>query len=492
MSELRNALVRNAARLSDSVAFADDEGAITWRHLASRVAGAVLALGPQPETVGIAGRNGVEWAIAFLAASLAGKTIVPIPAFFSPAQIANLVADAGISRIIATDDRAASLPPSLPRERLPQTEAPLTAMPPDCTGSGRLVIFTSGSTGRPKGVRLFRNQHLFTAHALARLVGAREGDRYLSLLPLPMLLEIICAIIIPVLVGGESVFAPQVAEVAVAGRSVDLVETLANTRPNVSVMVPRLLALYAQQLLAQRKSPPESLRFLAVGGAPLPRNVAQVARRAGIPFFEGYGLSECASVVALNTPDASRPGTVGRPLPGLSVRVEDGEIVVSGPSVMDGYLHGGDVTGAWRTGDLGEMDDDGFLRVLGRKDNLIVSPTGRNISPEWIESLLVGHPEVLACAFSWTDTAGPVLLIVPSGNSEGWSGKGEAAERIRAILEPLQEVPEYALPRRVHCISPDEARRHGLFMADGTPRRQAIAAYLNERKREEETIHETS
>ena len=117
------------------------------------------------------------------------------------------------------------------------------------------------------------------------------------------------------------------------------------------------------------------------------------ARRGGLPVYEGYGLSECASVVSLNTPGADRPGTAGRPLPHLRLGVRDGELTVSGSSFL-GYLGAPD---SWRpervrTGDLGALDADGFVQVQGRRDNLIVTSFGRNLSPEWVEAELLAGP----------------------------------------------------------------------------------------------------
>jgi len=145
---------------------------------------------------------------------------------------------------------------------------------------------------------------------------------------------------------------------------------------------------------------PESLRFVAVGGAPAPEALVEAAWALGIPVFEGYGLSECCSVVALNRPGARKNGSVGRALPGLKMSIDQQEIIVEGPSVMDGYLGGTDAGRVWRTGDLGAIDADGYLTVHGRKDNLLVTAAGRNVSPEWIETLLLSDRASASAWFS--------------------------------------------------------------------------------------------
>ena len=133
--------------------------------------------------------------------------------------------------------------------------------------------------------------------------------------------------------------------------------------------------------------PPASLQFVAVGGAKVSRELLARADAVGIPVYEGYGLSECASVVCLNTPAARRAGTVGRPLPHVRVRVDAaGQVHVAGNTML-GYL--GDAPRAPRdeiaTGDLGVFDADGYLQLHGRVGNRFITSFGRNVSPEWVE-----------------------------------------------------------------------------------------------------------
>ena len=126
------------------------------------------------------------------------------------------------------------------------------------------------------------------------------------------------------------------------------------------VLVPELLRAWCASLMLSQERAPQSLRVVAVGGAKTPPEVIALAADLGLPAYEGYGLSECGSVVALNTPGAVRAGTVGRPLPGLDVKIIDGEITVAGPNVMSGYLGKELHKGRWATGDLGDIDEDGF------------------------------------------------------------------------------------------------------------------------------------
>ena len=139
-----------------------------------------------------------------------------------------------------------------------------------------------------------------------------------------------------------------------------------------------------------------ALRFVAVGGARVSASLLARAQAIGLPVFEGYGLSECASVVCLNRPEANRPGTVGRPLPHVEVRLaEDGEVLVRGSTLL-GYLGEPPPEPAWwPTGDLGHFDADGYLHILGRKKNQFITSLGRNVNPEWVEAELTQDGTIL-------------------------------------------------------------------------------------------------
>ncbi|MBK6351278.1 MAG: AMP-binding protein [Proteobacteria bacterium] len=165
-----------------------------------------------------------------------------------------------------------------------------------------------------------------------------------------------------------------------------LLGTLSREQPNSLILVPELL----QVLVVAAEcgwQPPAPLQFVAVGGAKVSRELLERADAAGIPVHEGYGLSECASVVCLNTPAARRAGTVGRPLPHVRVRVDAaGQVHVAGNAML-GYL--GDPPRAPHdeiaTGDLGVFDADGYLQLHGRMGNRFITGFGRNVSPEWVE-----------------------------------------------------------------------------------------------------------
>ena len=141
------------------------------------------------------------------------------------------------------------------------------------------------------------------------------------------------------------------------------------------------------------------MRFAAVGGAPVSPRLLQRAADLGLPVFEGYGLSECASVVCLNTPGHHKPGSVGRPLPHLRLRVaDDGEVTVSGQAFSAYLGEKPSAAGYWPTGDLGELDEDGFLYLRGRRRNVFITAFGRNVAPEWVERELTLEPAIAQAA----------------------------------------------------------------------------------------------
>jgi long-chain acyl-CoA synthetase len=144
-----------------------------------------------------------------------------------------------------------------------------------------------------------------------------------------------------------------------------------------------------------------TVRMLYSGGAPLPRHVAEGFVEAGLPLLEGYGLTEASPVITFNQPHSLRVGTVGQALPGVEIRIApDGEILARGPNVMVGYWKDEEATrstivdGWLHTGDVGSIDEDGFLTITDRKKDLIITSCGKNIAPSMLERLLVSDPYI--------------------------------------------------------------------------------------------------
>jgi long-subunit acyl-CoA synthetase (AMP-forming) len=480
MHRLFDAMSRHASEAGRKAAVSDSEGTIHRSELLAKVIGLAADIKSQSGTIGILAPNGIDWVIAQLACAYAGKIAVPLPTFFSLAQLGHVVRSASVGLILTTDQtKPLTLQSGVKTSRIGDHVAAVDS-PDPVDGFGQ-IIYTSGSTGQPKGVRHESGQIAWSAAALAAATGASAEDTYLSVLPLPLLLETICSIFIPAMLGAYVHFDTTLAEQVGRGDAKGISKAFDLQQPSTSVVVPQLLKQWVGELQAAGSRAPASLRFLAVGGAPVPRQVADKAWNLGIPVHEGYGLSECCSVVALNRPGERRADTVGRPLNGLAVSIDDGEIVVDGPSITDGYLGQGPAPRPWRTGDLGTIDQNGFLNIQGRKDSLIVTSFGRNISPEWIETMLLGDLRIAFCAVVGHGEPHLTAVVVPSGPAEVWFANASYQDVLGLISDCCSGAPEYAVPRACIVTSLQEAANNQL-LTNGRPARKQIEKFVAAKK----------
>ncbi len=481
MREIYDSLRRRAATDDAKLVFSDEANSLTREELLSRAGALGLELPPGVNRVAILAANGVDWAAAQIMGVASGKTVVPLPPFFSPEQLAHVVRDANVQLILCSEGmRPLAAASGIATQAIkPGRRA---AAPIEFVEGYTQIIYTSGSTGHPKGVRLGGRQIGWSTKALGEASEASEKDSYLSILPLPLLLETICAIFIPILVGGKTHFSNESAKIFAAGQAPSVAAAFERACPTFGVLVPQLLGAWVQELAAASKRAPESLRFVAVGGAPAPGALVAAAWALGIPVFEGYGLSECCSVVALNRPGARKKGSVGRALPGLDVSIDQGEIVVEGPSVMVGYLGGTEAERIWRTGDLGTIDADGYLTVHGRKDNLLITALGRNVSPEWIETLLLSDGRIGLCIVFGHGEPHLTALLAPSAAGVAWFSKATRDEVLELVSRCCAGAPPYAVPRDCVVLPPHEIARQGLLTPNGRFRRKEAAAYFKEKR----------
>ncbi|MFN4062506.1 MAG: class I adenylate-forming enzyme family protein [Paracoccus hibiscisoli] len=435
MTPVFDALSHHARQQPDATAFHDGARTITWAGLTDAVGRAASGFAAGPRIVGLH-LTGLDYVIADLAATLAGCRVVPVPGFFSAGQIAHLLADAG----------------AVLTQRLPQGDGALSLA---YAGGADRVIYTSGTTGRPKGVVLGDRQLTAQTRALAAAIGATPDDRYLSVLPQAQLLEQVCGIFVPLLTGAETVIAAEGPACLFTGDGTALARIAAACRPTVTVLAPRQLTLWVAAL-RQGAHAPDSLRYIAVGGAPVSAALLAEARTLGLPVAEGYGLSEASSVVAM-TPAG---GTGMVPLDGTGLRIKDGEIVVDGPSVMAGYLGQAPHRGPWRTGDLGRLEG-GVLTVLGRRDGMILRASGRNIAPEWVEAAALADPAIPAAALILTPDDQLMLVLAATASPD-----------MAALAARLGQLPDYARPNTLVFADPREV---GLIRPSGTADRQVAA-----------------
>ncbi|MDZ4211641.1 MAG: AMP-binding protein, partial [Methylotenera sp.] len=218
-----------------------------------------------------------------------------------------------------------------------------------------------------------------------------------------------------------------------------MMEALNASKATTTVLTPELLAALVTAIESGYSKPPY-LRFVAVGGASVSPQLLNRAAALGLPVYEGYGLSECASVVALNPPYSNKIGSVGKTLPHVAIKFSgDGEILVKGASLL-GYT--GDTNNEqcaeyFPTGDIGHFDDDGYLYITARKKNQFITSFGRNVAPEWVERELTMSPFIAQAAVFGEARPWNVAIIVPAKNAI-------PAEVDMSIAEINQSLPDYA------------------------------------------------
>ncbi|MEP1216975.1 MAG: AMP-binding protein [Marinobacter sp.] len=472
MALLPELLERQAERHPSHVALQGPDSAFTYAQMlqsARALADQLSRLGVR--RAGLCGDNSVAWILSDLACLLADVVCVPVPVFFSKSQTAHLIERAGLDGLLTVEADTGSehlghgvwfraLPVSAAGAWMPQQTAKIT--------------FTSGSTGTPKGVCLSVGQMTATTLALKERLAGVEPERHLCILPMATLLENIAGIYLPLLMGG-TVMVAQLQTLGMTGSSgLDLdrlVEGINQTTPHSLILVPELaMALVTAAEQGQLKT--TSFRFLAVGGGRVSSELLVRGRAAGLPLYEGYGLSECSSVVALNVPGGECEGSVGKPLSHVEVRVDErARILVRGNTHL-GYLGDEPEADEWLdTGDLGALDPAGFLSVNGRAKNLLITSFGRNISPEWLESELiqaVGARQ--AVVFGDGDPHLSALLVVQDGRSP---------EQLRWSLSRLNAgLPDYARLEAVYIRRQLLTQAQGHITANGRPVRHQLQADL--------------
>ncbi|WP_432698199.1 AMP-binding protein [Marinobacterium sp. YM272] len=449
-------LERLARQQPDTPALQDEISSISWGDLP----GAIDTLAEQLRTaagerIALLADNSRHWVLTDLAALKLGRVVVPVPLFFSAAQRDHLLEASGIDTLISVSDDQLII------QHLPARATPLHP------GTAK-ITFTSGTTGTPKGVCLSTDQQLQVARSLAERLQGLALSRHLCLLPLATLLENIAGVYTALLLGATLV-TPSLKTLGIQGSSeLDLralASSLNSYAPDSLIALPQILSALTGAVEAGVAVP--TLKFIAVGGARVGADLIERARRCGLPAYEGYGLSECASVVSLNTPDLDKPGTAGTPLAHSRLHLNpEGELIIDA-NLMLGYLGEPPQHGPFATGDLVDIDADAFLSVKGRRRNVLISSFGRNLSPEWVESEWLAQPGIQqAVLFGEARPFNTLLVYAPS---LGDNRLEEIRQRLNATL------PDYARVGGWHRVSEPMNTGNGLYTANGRPRRDAIA-----------------
>lgn len=318
-------------------------------------------------------------------------------------------------------------------DRLTMTEADLPLLGEHDMGDLHCRILTSGSTGTPRTVGLTYGNHLFSAMGSAFNIGVSPQDRWLCTLPTSHISGL--SIVMRSVIYGTTMILHDRFEPESVGRAIE--EDGVTVISLVSTMLLRLLD---EGIDLSRP------RAILVGGGPVPQSALERALDLGAPVIQTYGLTEtCSQVTTLEVAEARRKvGSVGRPLLTSHLRIDGGEILVQGPTVSAGAL---DADGWLHTGDIGRIDEEGFLYVEGRTDDMIITG-GENVNPGEVEDALVRHPDVLEAAVigrtdpEWQQAVTAILVLRDGAQAD--------AEELREHCAAL--LAGYKVPKAIEMV----------------------------------------
>ena len=424
----------------------------------------------------------------------------------------------------------------------PTFRAEALAVEPDQLAT---LIYTSGTTGDPKGAMLSHNNLWSNVQCSLQVIPVGSGDECLSMLPLSHVFERMV---------DYTMF--QAGVVINYAESFELVrQNLQEVRPTVVLSVPRFyekvyaavldnalagggakrrifvwakrageewatfrlaglkvpFAVQAKRALADRlvfsklrARTGGRLNLLVSGGAPLSPEIARFFFSAGLPVVEGYGLTETSPVLTINPRERIKIGTVGRAIPEVSLKIApDGEILARGPGIMLGYYNNPEATreaidrdGWFSTGDIGELDADGYLRITDRKKDLIVTAGGKNIAPQPIENLVKNSKFVANAVMLGDKRKFSIMLVVPNFEQlEQWARErrlafGSRSELIalpdvrarveREVMAELRDLAKFEMPKRVLLLEHDFTIESGELTPTLKVKRRVVATHYKD------------
>lgn len=457
------------AHPANDIAVVAPEQSLTYAELVSHIIAFSRQLdSAQISAFALQSSNNLAWLIADLAAHCSDRLIVPVPDFFTELQKQHLFESSQIKHLLTDEAALQSKPFAYDLNVLSiETEGEI-----NCPTGTQKITFTSGSTGSPKGVCLSKENQINVAQSLASTIERATNTakaKHLCLLPFSTLLENIAGIYAVLLSGGTVVIASDEQRGFKGSKLVNpqaLLAIISSTQPNTLILVPELLKLLVTAS-KQGWQAPSSLTFIAVGGAKVDGQLISQAHALGLPVYQGYGLSEAGSVVALNTHIIEGNNAAGELLPHSKISLENGEVIIHS-NLFLGYLGEPESWYPTRfaTGDLGELDGNS-LQLSGRRKNLIINAFGRNISPEWPESLL--------------DATGAFMQAVVLG--DGYPALTAVAypfaplsdEQLQGCLASVnQQLPDYAQIAHIVALSSPISAINGCTTANGKFIRPAI------------------
>ena len=412
--------------------------------------------------------NRHEWCASYLGVLMAGGIAVPMDAQLGANEVRNLLYDSGAVLVVHSDRTETNVKSEVRAINIDSPEfheicrTPFREHYPDLTeGDLASIVYTSGTTGTPKGVTLTHKNFCSDAEALISAGIVTHEDNVLSILPLHHTYAFMCTFLVPLLLGATITY-------PLGMKGPELISTMKERGVTVLVAVPQLLELIRNGIMKKFREMPtmvsvplllllrisgglrkgmdinpgkilfasahkafgDRFRFFASGGARLDPMVKDDLEALGFTVLEGYGLTETSPVVTFNPVEKRKSGSVGRPLPGAEIKIlnpsgtGEGEIAIQGPMVMKGYYRNPEATaqvirdGWFLSGDLGYMDNEGYLFITGRAKEMIVLSSGKNVYPEEVEKAYQEIPLVKEICVTGIEKEGLVEslhgVIVPN------------------------------------------------------------------------------
>lgn len=432
--------------------------------------------------------NSINWILLDLACQISGTTLVPLPKFFTNEHLKKIIQLTNIEYLVT---RNTSYIESLIEEdvQLDQTfnilkwfknnhvskNSKIKDKSPENT---QKITFTSGSTNEPKGVCLNEEAQYIVAKSVFSVTKNIESKKHLCVMPFTTLLENIAGIYVP-LMRGNLIIIEKPSSLGfkdVFLNDLDLfLERISSLEPSSMIVPPEILRLMVSAAKGGWR-PPLSLTFLTVGGSKVSGSLIREARSYNINAFEGYGLSESASVVSLNLPDDNKIGLQGKLLPHVQIKISNGELYIKNIGFLgylDDYLKKQETAEEWiNSGDLATFDKTKNLKIIGRKKNLIISSYGRNISPEWVETELSNSEYIKNAVLIGNHKPFCVALIIPEKSHINTSLKlKDEIDRVN------QHLPGFAQIKKWKILDNDFPRN--LFRNHFIPNRKEISRFYS-------------
>ena len=469
-------LLAHAAQTPDELAITDDTGSYTYHQVAAAAAGLAkyLAAKSAAARVGLLLPAGAGFVASFYGTLLAGKSVVPINFLLGERETAHVLKDSGIDTVVTIPQLAGKIKSEtsggvkvIDITQLPKPPGFVMSAilaqtrPPAKTADDLAVLmYTSGTSGLPKGVMLSFGNLQSDVDACIAHAGLQQRHKFLGVIPLFHAFGMTAMMIAPLQLGSTVTYLARFSAVACLNAVRDQQISLLFAVPSMLGAIAHLKNAGAEDF--------KSIYALISGGEPLPGALRdKFVQRFGLNIYEGYGLTETSPVVALNTPQSHRAGSVGRPVPGAQVRItaedgsalppeQSGEVWLRGPMIMKGYHNLPKETaealtpeGFFKTGDIGKLDADGFLHITGRKKELIIV-AGEKASPREIEDALMKHPAVAEAAVVGKKDPGRGEIVVAFVIAR--EGQEIKPDELRDFCRE-QGLPQWKIPREISLES---------------------------------------